>query len=81
MTQAIIFPSEVAEITLAYTGHLPCNCTTIHYSSDAAKTFRCRWDKGKIGLVEEFKVLLLNRANRVLGIVNISQGRHRRHGG
>jgi DNA repair protein RadC len=27
-----------------------------------------------LGFVEEFKVMLLNRANRVLGIVNLSLG-------
>ncbi|WP_231424694.1 RadC family protein [Pedobacter sp. Leaf250] len=32
------------------------------------------WDLNKIELVEEFKIILLNRRNRVLGIVNISQG-------
>lgn len=32
------------------------------------------WDLNKIELIEEFKILLLNRRNRVLGIVNISQG-------
>ncbi|SDM63206.1 hypothetical protein SAMN04488084_11019 [Pedobacter antarcticus] len=28
----------------------------------------------RIGLLEEFKILLLNRRNRVLGVVNISHG-------
>jgi DNA repair protein RadC len=32
------------------------------------------WDDNKIELVEQFKVLLLNRANKVLGICNISTG-------
>jgi DNA repair protein RadC len=74
MTRQIIFPSEVAEITLAYSCLLPKNCATIHCSNDAVEVFRCRWDARKINFVEEFKILLMNRANRVLGIVNISQG-------
>jgi hypothetical protein len=74
MTRQIIFPSEVAEITLSYNCILPRNCATIHCSNDAVEVFRCRWDKSKIGFVEEFKILLLNRANRVLGISQISQG-------
>jgi DNA repair protein RadC len=74
MTRQIIFPSEVAEITLSYNCILPRNCATIHCSNDAVEVFRCRWDAGKINFVEEFKILLMNRANRVLGIVNISQG-------
>lgn len=32
------------------------------------------WDTGKIEFVEQFKVLLLNRANRVLGIYEVSTG-------
>lgn len=32
------------------------------------------WDAGKMLLLEEFKVILLNNAARVLGIVDISQG-------
>ena len=32
------------------------------------------WDDGKIELVEEFKVLFLNRANYVLQIITLSQG-------
>jgi DNA repair protein RadC len=31
-------------------------------------------DSGKIELLEEFKMILLNRNNRVLGMINISQG-------
>ncbi len=32
------------------------------------------WNKGKLGFIEEFKVLLLNRGNRVLGIYNVCRG-------
>ena len=31
------------------------------------------WDKGSLDFVEHFKVMLLNRANRVLGICTISK--------
>jgi len=74
MTRQIIFPSEVAEITLSYHGRISKNAPTIHCSSDAAETFRCFWDEGALGFVEEFKVMLLNRGNRVMGIVQISRG-------
>jgi len=33
-----------------------------------------QWDMGKIAFLEEFKVILLNRSNHVLGIVDISMG-------
>ncbi len=32
------------------------------------------WDENKIEFVEQFKVLLLNRANKVLGIYEVSTG-------
>jgi len=38
-----------------------------------ARNKQC-WDKDLIEYVEEFKILLLNRANKVLGIANISKG-------
>jgi DNA repair protein RadC len=43
-------------------------------SSDSAEILRHYWDKGKIGLLEEFKVLFLNRAHRVLQIMTLSSG-------
>ena len=32
------------------------------------------WDLDKIELLEQFKILLLNRANRVIGIYEVSSG-------
>jgi DNA repair protein RadC len=32
------------------------------------------WDEDKLEFVEQFKVLLLNRANKVLGIYEVSTG-------
>lgn len=41
---------------------------------DAVSVFRENWDDMKIGLVEQFKVMYLNRGNKVLGITNLSSG-------
>ncbi len=41
---------------------------------DAHSLFRENWDSMKIAIVEQFKILLLNRSHRVLGISNISSG-------
>lgn len=46
----------------------------IRSSMDAYKIFLHSWDKGKIELVEQFKVLCLNRAFKVLGIYTVSSG-------
>ena len=32
------------------------------------------WNQNRMELLEEFKVLLLNRQNRVLGVLNVAQG-------
>ncbi|WP_316848909.1 JAB domain-containing protein [Pedobacter agri] len=32
------------------------------------------WDHNKMELLEEFKIVLLNRQNRVLGVLNVAQG-------
>lgn len=32
------------------------------------------WDRNKMELLEEFKVILLNRQNKVLGVLNVGQG-------
>jgi len=32
------------------------------------------WDQNKLELLEEFKVILLNRQSRVLGVLNVAQG-------
>lgn len=45
-------------------------------AKDACKIFLHYWNEGKLDLQEEFKVLLLqlNRANRVLQLLPVSQG-------
>ena len=43
-------------------------------SKDAYDILIDHWGDGKMEFLEEFKILLLNRRNRVLGIVNISSG-------
>lgn len=38
------------------------------------EVFRDNWDMGKIELQEQFKVMLMNRRNQCLGLVNIGTG-------
>ncbi|MEQ1588044.1 MAG: JAB domain-containing protein [Cyclobacteriaceae bacterium] len=66
---------QVAEIQLIYkTTVKPSQRLKITTSKDAYEIFLTTWDTCKIEFVEQFKVLLLNRANKVLGIVEISTG-------
>ncbi|RBQ05855.1 JAB domain-containing protein [Pedobacter miscanthi] len=68
-------PFKVAEVEVSYKSDY--NITErpkINSSQDAYRILMQHWQVGKIELLEEFKVILLNTSNRVLGIVDISTG-------
>lgn len=66
---------EGAEVQISYNPKFKVSeRPQIRSSNDAYRILRQQWDSGKIEFLEEFKILLLNRRNRVLGMVNISQG-------
>src|SRR5690606_30713498 len=66
---------EVAEIQLTYkTKVKPSQRTKITSSKDAYEVLLDNWDEDRLEFVEQFKVLLLNRANKVLGIFEVSTG-------
>jgi len=46
----------------------------IQSSEDAYRVFMEKWDMNNIHVIEEFKLMLLNRGNRVLGVVALSSG-------
>ena len=70
------FPhSVVAEIQLSYHPAVkPSQRPKIGTSVEVYNLFKDNWDTDRLELQEQFKVMLLNRANRVLGIVEISSG-------
>src|SRR5690606_29677708 len=66
---------EVAEIQLSYkTKVKPSQRPKITSSKDAYSILLESWDEDKLEFVEQFKVLLLNRENRVLGVYQVSTG-------
>ncbi|MBL0741072.1 JAB domain-containing protein [Chryseolinea lacunae] len=66
---------EVAEIELSYKSSVkPSSRAKISSSKDAGALLMQSWDMSKIELVEQFKILFVNRANRVLGIYELSTG-------
>lgn len=66
---------KVAEVELIYRpNYKPSKRPKIVNSKQAHQIFIAHWTLGKIEYLEEFKILLLNRRNRVLGIVDISVG-------
>ncbi|SFU14229.1 DNA repair protein RadC [Algoriphagus locisalis] len=71
----IINLSEVAEITLGYKPKVKSNQRPkVGCSREVYEVLYDFWDKDTLELAEHFQVMLLNRANRVLGICTISKG-------
>lgn len=65
----------ISEIELKYSPMaLKNKRTVIKDSSSAYKVLLNNWNMDSIELFEEFKVLLLNRANEVLGVYALSKG-------
>ena len=66
---------EVAEIKLSYSTKIKASQRPrVESSRQVYEVFTKAWDQDRIEFVEDFKVMLLSRANRVLGIVTISSG-------
>lgn len=65
----------VAEVELVYkTKVKPSERPLVTSSKSCYKLLLQTWDETKIDFIEQFKVLLLNRCNRVLGIYELSTG-------
>ena len=65
----------VSEVTLTYkTKVKPKDRAKITSSKDAYQLLFDSWNKNTIEYVEEFKLLLMNRSNAVLGILTVSKG-------
>ena len=67
--------SKVAEVELVYKTKVKASeRPLIKTSKDCYETLLKVWDENRIEFQEEFKVLLLNRANRVTGVYEASAG-------
>ena len=49
-------------------------CPQINNSKDAYEILKRVWDEGLMSFLEEFKVILLTKANKVLGVVDVAMG-------
>ncbi|MBN7817466.1 JAB domain-containing protein [Algoriphagus pacificus] len=66
---------QVAEITLGYSPKVKSSQRPkVGCSRQVYEVLYNFWDKDTLELAEHFQVMLLNRANRVLGICTISKG-------
>ena len=67
--------TSVCEVELIYKSKVKASeRPQIKSSKDAYEILIANWDENKIELIEEFKILLLNRSNKVLGIYEVSSG-------
>jgi len=65
----------VAEVELVYkTKVKPSERPLVKSAKECYELLRLTWDENKIEFVEQFKVVLFNRAQRVLGIYELSTG-------
>ena len=67
--------NQVSEIQISYRNAIKSAYRPkITCSDDAYLVFQANWNPDTIDMREEFKVLALNRANQVLGIIPVSVG-------
>ncbi|MFP4059617.1 MAG: RadC family protein [Bacteroidales bacterium] len=67
-------PTQIAEVKISYSTNIKANeRLQIKCSGDAYEIFASNWNKS-IEHTETMMLLILNRANRVLGITTLSQG-------
>lgn len=65
----------VAEIELVYRSKVKAaERPRITSSKDAYDILLNYWDENKIEFIEQFKILLVNRGNKVLGVYEVSTG-------
>jgi DNA repair protein RadC len=66
---------SVAEIEIIYKSNIKnSERPKVGGSDDIARLLNDIWDVSKIDFLEQFKIILINRAGRILGIVDISSG-------
>jgi DNA repair protein RadC len=67
--------SNISEVKLIYQSKVRASDRPkITCSKDAYDLFLSHWDQDTLEYYEEFKVLLMNRSNSVLGLMAISKG-------
>ena len=66
---------QVAEIAVSYQPKFKASeRPTVSSSRDVYNFFFHNWDNTRIEMIEQFKIMLLNRANKILGIFTVSTG-------
>ena len=74
-TKTNLNATTVAEIELVYRSKVKASeRPRITSSKDAYDILLNYWDENKIEFIEQFKILLVNRGNKVLGVYEVSTG-------
>jgi DNA repair protein RadC len=67
--------NTISEVQLIYKSKVKASDRKkITCSRDAYRAFMETWNAGTLEFLEEFKILLMNRSNSVLGILEVSSG-------
>jgi DNA repair protein RadC len=66
--------NKLTEITIAYSSPSHKSSVKIKTSSTAFEVLLAHWNNELLKLQEEFKILLLNQSNHVLGVYEASRG-------
>ena len=67
--------TNISEVRLVYRTKVKASDRPqVKCSKDAFEIFMESWDLDSIEHIEEFKLMLLNRSNRILGISSLSKG-------
>ena len=74
-TSEILSGTEIAEVKLSYSTKVKASDRLkVTCSQDACNAFIGTWEDSTLEHREQFKVMLLNRSSKVLGIITISMG-------
>jgi len=75
METRVKLATKVPQIELRYRSKVKAaDRVAINRSKDAYDIFSTHWNKDTINLQEQFKILLLDAGNRVIGMVPVSSG-------
>jgi DNA repair protein RadC len=67
--------SQVSEVELVYKSKVKASeRKKISSSKDAYEVLMSGWDENLMDFIEQFKIILLNRASGVLGVYEVSKG-------
>jgi len=73
--EKIDYTNNISEVKITYKSRIKASDRIkISGAEDAFQVLFDHWDQDTIEHIEEFKILLLNRANMVLGIASLFKG-------